>query len=83
MTTRLEEDEFILDPSEYTVEVAHTTRRYISDESYYMVDTMRYTSEKSGIVVEVEEHAITIQSTAERPPRKRSRGTNEEARLVE
>ncbi|KAH7680034.1 hypothetical protein AAVH_41595 [Aphelenchoides avenae] len=52
--------------------------KLVLDESEYAVDgddtTTRYTSEKSGIVVEVKEHSTVIRSTAEVPPTKRSRG---------
>ncbi|KAH7698636.1 hypothetical protein AAVH_34270 [Aphelenchoides avenae] len=51
------------------------------DESDYTVDvdgaTVRYTSEKSGIVVEDKGLCITIESTADVPPTMRRRGTDE------
>lgn len=52
-------------------------RRLTLDENDYTVDvddiTTRYTSESSGIVVEVEGRYASIQSRAEVPPTKRSR----------
>lgn len=59
----LEGDELTLDGSVFAVEVNDATTRYSSD--------------KSGIFVEVNGRSITIQSTAEVPPTKQSCEENE------
>ncbi|KAH7723114.1 hypothetical protein AAVH_09370 [Aphelenchoides avenae] len=63
MTTQFHNPKLELDESDYSVDVDN--------------DTTWYTSKKSGIAVEVTRRSVTIHSSADAPPTKRSRVADE------